>query len=119
MTDGQRPWSCGPARLARGAKLRQTASSIVVIALRELQHSSSERFGKVKIMNRDDKPAYRPPSFPVEPMDMPRRKIPPTDCEQGEDSSQEEEAAISEGWPVSPRSRFGSRKRRAGETDRQ
>ena len=51
-------------------------------------------------MNRVDKD--RPRSFPAGPMDQPRRReIPLTDSENGEYSSPENEAAVSEGWPIS------------------
>jgi hypothetical protein len=50
-------------------------------------------------MNRADRSAYEQPSFPAEPMDTPRRKeILLTDPEQ---TDPQDEAAVSEGWPLS------------------
>jgi hypothetical protein len=67
-------------------------------------------------MNRVDKD--RPSSFPAQPMDQPRRReIPLTDSENGEFSSPENEAAVSEGWPISTRLRFGSRIHGTGAAD--
>jgi hypothetical protein len=101
---------------------RQGATCVedVTVAPRESAcHSSLERFGKGKIMNRADRPAYRPPSFPAEPTDTPRRNETAfADHGRGEHSWREGAAAVSEGWPIAPDLRFEWQKRAAGEADR-
>jgi hypothetical protein len=69
-------------------------------------------------MNRADRPASRPSSFPAEPMGTPgRQETALTDRGRGEHSGPDGEAAVSEGWPVSPDVGFEARKRGAGEAD--
>jgi hypothetical protein len=86
---------------------------------RECLPSSLERFEKGKIMNRADRPAYRPPSFPADPTDTPRRNETAfADHGRGEHSWREGAAAVSEGWPIAPDLRFDWQKRAAGEADR-
>ena len=59
-------------------------------------------------MNRARRSGYQPPRFPAEPVDAPRRtEISLIDLEQSErgeyasPESPEDEAAVSEGWPLS------------------
>jgi len=76
----------------------------------------SERFGRPTIMNRSDRAADAPARSAAEATDTDRKKQRAAgDRGRAKPDSREFEAAVSEGWPVSPEGAGSERRRRSHE----